>query len=366
MQRGLAEICRANDKVSLAYLGFKGEAEFLISRKGIDDLHDGLGFEVDLIQHYGSRRGREDTPPLPVGVVGCGEVRKGRVFIVDEKAHGSGLVGEVNRAPETGEKCGVLALADGGFDRRVENAPSLRERGLGFAEGGCDQYAFGIDVGSGRNNPDAPGVFGGASGEGQCSQSRFANACEGDLDFAGRMAGSEGDIQGGKRAFGDQALGRAEFPFCGNGGEWLLREVGELDFTSEGFVARVDALGHADERHDGGGHLAKRSGIGDAFGIPEGIEETHMRRALARVVVEVEELVACERMTAQGEFDFLFVKLGGEFARDASKVWRLCKKAVLFQVVLNGFQIDRAEDAFVFRDLREVGKNIPLADLVGE
>ena len=91
-----------------------------------------------------------------------------------------------------------------------------------------------------------------------------------------------------------------------------------------------------------------------------------MRRALARVVVEVEELVACERMAAQGEFDFLFVKLGGEFARDASKVWRLCKKAVLFQVVLNGFQIDRAEDAFVFRDLREVGKNIPLADLVGE
>ena len=134
LERGLAEICRANDKVSLAYLGFNGKAEFLISGKGVDDLHDGLGFEGDLIQHYGSRRGREDTPPLPVGVVGCGEVRKGRVFIVDEKAHGSSLVGEVNRAPETGEKCGILALADGGFGGRVENAAALGERGLGFAE----------------------------------------------------------------------------------------------------------------------------------------------------------------------------------------------------------------------------------------
>ena len=91
-----------------------------------------------------------------------------------------------------------------------------------------------------------------------------------------------------------------------------------------------------------------------------------MRRALAGVVVEVEELVARERMAAQGEFNFLFVKLGGEFARDAGEVWRLCKKAVLFEVVPNGFQIDRAEDACVFWNLREVGKNITLADLVGE
>ena len=106
--------------MSLTHLVFEDEAELLISGKGVDDLNDGLGFEGHLIQHHGAGRGREDAPLLQVGVVGRGEIRERRALVVDEEAHGSGLVGEVDGTPKTGEKCSVLALADSGFGGRVE------------------------------------------------------------------------------------------------------------------------------------------------------------------------------------------------------------------------------------------------------
>ena len=134
MKRGFAKIHRTNDEMPLADLGFEDETEFLVTGKRIDDLDDRFGFECNLIEHYGSRRGREDAPPLPVGVVGCGKARKGRVFIVDKEPHGSCLIGEIHRTPEAGEKGCILTLADGRFGRRVENAAPLCQFVLGFAE----------------------------------------------------------------------------------------------------------------------------------------------------------------------------------------------------------------------------------------
>jgi hypothetical protein len=109
-----------------------------------------------------------------------------------------------------------------------------------------------------------------------------------------------------------------------------LGEIGELDWGNEGFVRRENSLGHAHERDDGSGDFAECRGIGDTFGIPEGIQESHMRSPLARVVVKIEKLVTRERLAAQGEFDFLLVEFGGEFSRDAGEVRRLREEAVFF------------------------------------
>ena len=42
------------------------------------------------------------------------------------------------------------------------------------------------------------------------------------------------------------------------------------------------------------------------------------------------------------------------------------KEAVLFEVVSDGFEIDRAKDSGVFGDFSQIGKSVPLANLVGE
>ena len=60
-----------------------------------------------------------------------------------------------------------------------------------------------------------------------------------------------------------------------------------------------------------------------------------MRRALAGVIVQVEELVACEGLTAESEFDFLLIQFGSEFPRDAGEIGSLIKKVVFFQIIAN-------------------------------
>ncbi len=42
------------------------------------------------------------------------------------------------------------------------------------------------------------------------------------------------------------------------------------------------------------------------------------------------------------------------------------KEAVLFEVVSDGFEIDRAKDSVVFGDFSQIRKSVPLADFVGE
>ena len=156
MEGRIAEIRRADNEVALAHFGFENEAEFLVSGKGVDDLHDGLGFQGNLVEHHGAGRGCKDAPPLPIGVVGRGEVREGRVLVVDEETHGSGLVGEVDGTPEAGEECGVLPLPDRFPRRRVKDAATLCQGRFRCGERSGHEHVVRFGRSLRRNDPDLP------------------------------------------------------------------------------------------------------------------------------------------------------------------------------------------------------------------
>ena len=66
----------------------------------------------DLIKDDRASAGGEKTPPLPVAIFLGWKIGQGWVIVLNKKSHRTGLVGEVDRAPEGWEEGGILSFAD--------------------------------------------------------------------------------------------------------------------------------------------------------------------------------------------------------------------------------------------------------------
>ena len=83
----------------------------MVSGKGIDRLDNWLDVFYLIEDDRAGTRG-EEAPPLPVALLLGRKIGQRRMFVLNKQSHRAGLVGEVDRAPESREEGGVLSLTD--------------------------------------------------------------------------------------------------------------------------------------------------------------------------------------------------------------------------------------------------------------
>ncbi len=144
----------------------------------------------------------------------------------------------------------------------------------------------------------------------------------------------------------------------------LRSEVRDLGDGLERLIGRPDPLGHAQQGHGRPAEAGVLGGRDIALLVPEGIEHAHQSRALARKIVQIQQLESADARRAQLRLDILPVAQGLQLARGDEEIVGLVEHVVGRERIAKDLEVGRAEYAGVLGDLIEVGIYAPLADLM--
>ena len=140
--------------------------------------------------------------------------------------------------------------------------------------------------------------------------------------------------------------------------------MGNLRFRREYFIAGKSPLFQTKQ---GGGRPAIAGmllGSYKSFGVPEGIERPDERRALARIIMQIEERKTGVAGRAAKDLDLFLIKQHGVPAGGLHELRGQIEEMLVRQVFANEFKILRPQYARVFADFVELGEKRPLADFV--
>ena len=117
--------------------------------------------------------------------------------------------------------------------------------------------------------------------------------------------------------------------------------VGHLGVGREGLFRGPHEFLHPQKRHRRPGELAELLRSEDAFGIPEGIQQTHQRLALPGKIFQLEQEKAAVARRAKGCFHVLFIYGPRESSRGDLKIVGLADHAAGGQGVAERLEIAR-------------------------
>ncbi len=101
-----------------------------------------------------------------------------------------------------------------------------------------------------------------------------------------------------------------------------------------------------------------------ALGVPEGVQRANQRRALARIVVQIQQREGRVSRRAQQDFDFLLVEQDRLLAGGLKESRRQVEHVLGGQVVAYQLEVPGGQYAGVLGDFVEVREEGPLADFV--
>ena len=140
--------------------------------------------------------------------------------------------------------------------------------------------------------------------------------------------------------------------------------MGDLEIGKQILPRCKDALRQPRQKHSWGAKAAKLVGLEVAFRFPERIEHSNQSRSLPGEIMQIEQDESPKLRSAELSLDLMAVAQNLQFAGGAEEITRLIPHAISCEGLPENFEVLRAQQAGVFRNLVEVGIHAPLPDLM--